>query len=247
MLDPHRSARPHYAWVILAVTGLTVVMTAGVTAVPAVLIHPLEVAFGWDRAAIALAVSINVSLYGLAGPFAGRVMLRVGLRRVMLNSLLLIAGGVAASTQVQTLLHLYLLWGVVVGVGTGSTALVLSATVVNRWFTTQRGLALGLLGTTRSPFYSVMLLTFLAIGLYGFIGPFWALPNEFLTGFSAAAGIALINSVGNLSQLVGPCMIGAIAMRTESLCRSGARWVALFLSATLVLLLPKKARALAKG
>src|SRR6266571_8727061 len=138
-MDHHRLARLHYAWVILAVTCLTVVLTAGVTAVPAVLIHPLEVAFGWDRAAIALAVSINVFLYGLAGPFAGRVMLRVGLRRVMLTSLLHLAGGVAASTQVQTLLHLYLLWGVVVGVGTGSTALVLSATVVNRWFTTQRG------------------------------------------------------------------------------------------------------------
>src|SRR5712671_5862274 len=131
-MDHYRPARLHYAWVILAVTCLTVVLTAGVTAVPAVLIHPLEVAFGWDRAAIALAVSINVFLYGLAGPFAGRVMLRVGLRRVMLTSLLLIAGGV------------------VVGVGTGSTALVLSATVVNRWFTTQRGLALGLLGAASS-------------------------------------------------------------------------------------------------
>jgi MFS family permease len=149
-MDRHRPARPHYAWVILAVTCLTVVMTAGVTAVPAVLIHPLEVAFGWDRAAIALAVSINVFLYGLAGPFAGRVMLRVGPRRVMLTSLLLIAAGVAASTQVRTLLHLYLLWGVVVGVGAGSTALVLSATIVNRWFTTQRGLALGLLGAASS-------------------------------------------------------------------------------------------------
>jgi hypothetical protein len=52
----------------------------------------------------------------------------------------------AASTQIQTVFHLYLLWGVVVGIGTGSTALVLSATVVNRWFTTQRGLALRLLG-----------------------------------------------------------------------------------------------------
>ena len=149
-MDHQRPARLHYAWVILAVTCLTVVMTAGVTAVPAVLIHPLEVAFGWDRAAIAFAVSINVFLYGLAGPVAGRVMLRVGPRRVMLLSLLLIAGGVAASTQVRTLLHLYLLWGVVVGVGTGSTALVLSATVVNRWFTTQRGLAIGLLGAASS-------------------------------------------------------------------------------------------------
>jgi len=150
MPDPQRPPRLHYAWVILAVTCLTVVMTAGVTAVPAVLIHPLEVAFGWDRAAIALAVSINVFLYGLAGPFAGRVMLRVGPRWVMLTSLLLIAVGVAAATQVQTLFQLYVLWGVVVGLGTGSTALVLSAAVVNRWFTTQRGLALGLLGAASS-------------------------------------------------------------------------------------------------
>jgi MFS family permease len=149
-MDNHRPARLHYAWVILAVTCLTVVLTAGVTAVPAVLIHPLEVAFGWDRAAIALAVSINVFLYGLAGPFAGRLMLRVGPRRVMLTSLLLIATGVAASTQIRTVFQLYLLWGVVVGVGTGSTALVLSATVVNRWFSTQRGLALGLLGAASS-------------------------------------------------------------------------------------------------
>jgi MFS family permease len=149
-MDHHRPARLHYAWIILAVTCLTVVLTAGVTAVPAVLIHPLEVAFGWDRAAIALAVSINVFLYGLAGPFAGRLMLRVGPRRVMLTSLLLLAAGVAAATQIQTVLHLYLLWGVVVGIGTGSTALVLSATVVNRWFTTQRGLALGLLGAASS-------------------------------------------------------------------------------------------------
>ena len=149
-MDHHRPARLHYAWVILAVTCLTVVLTAGVTAVPAVLIHPLEVAFGWDRAAIALAVSINVFLYGLAGPFAGRLMLRVGPRRVMLTSLLLIAAGVAAATQIRTVLHLYLLWGVVVGVGTGSTALVLSATVVNRWFATQRGLAMGLLGAASS-------------------------------------------------------------------------------------------------
>ena len=83
MLHIPRPARLHYRWVILAVTSLTVLMTAGVTAVPAVLIHPLEVEFGWDRAAIALAVSINVLLYGLAGPFAGGLMLRFGPRRIM--------------------------------------------------------------------------------------------------------------------------------------------------------------------
>jgi sugar phosphate permease len=145
-----RPARLHDRWVILAVTSLTVLMAAGVTAVPAVLIHPREVEFGWDRAAIALAVSINVLRYGLAGPFAGGLMRRFGPRRVRLTSLALIACGVAATTQVRALLQRYLLWGVVVGLGTGSTALVLSATVVNRWFTTHRGLALGLLGAATS-------------------------------------------------------------------------------------------------
>lgn len=108
------------------------------------------------------------------------------------------------------------------------------------------GIALTRLGATRSPFYSVILLTFLAIGVYSCIAPFWALPSEFLTGLSAAAGIALINSIGNLSQLVGPYMIGAIAMRTGNpyvgLAIAG---VPLFMSATLVLFLPRKARALA--
>jgi hypothetical protein len=68
MVHVPRLTRRHYRWVILAVTGLTVLMAAGVTAVPAVLIHPLEVAFGWDRAAIVLAVSINVLLSGDLAP-----------------------------------------------------------------------------------------------------------------------------------------------------------------------------------
>ena len=165
MLHVPRPPRLHYGWVILAVTCLTVLMAAGVTAVPAVLIHPLELEFGWDRAALALAVSINVLLYGLAGPFAGGLMLRFGPRRVMLTSLVLIALGVAATTQLRSLGQLYLLWGVVVGLGTGSTALVLSATVVNRWFTTHRGLALGLLGAATSTGRLIFLPLLAAVGI----------------------------------------------------------------------------------
>jgi ACS family tartrate transporter-like MFS transporter len=108
--------------------------------------------------------------------------------------------------------------------------------------------AVVLLGTTRSPFYSVTLLSFLAVGLYSFFGPFWALPCEFLTGFSAAAGIALINSVGCLGGFVGPYLIGAIAMRTGNLYGGFAlAGVFLFVSATLVLLLPRERRAPAKA
>jgi ACS family tartrate transporter-like MFS transporter len=108
--------------------------------------------------------------------------------------------------------------------------------------------ALALLGATRSPFYSVALLCFLAAGVYSYLGPFWALPSKFLTGYSAAAGIALINSVGNLGGFAGPYMIGAIATRTGSLYAGLAiAGVALFISATLALLLPKESMSLAQG
>jgi MFS transporter, ACS family, tartrate transporter len=110
------------------------------------------------------------------------------------------------------------------------------------------GAALVLLGAAHSVFLTLVLLSFLAIGIYGCMGPFWTLPSEFLTGFSAAAGIALINSVGNLGGLVGPYTIGAIAMKTGNLYRGLAlTGVFLFVSATLVLLLPGKVRVLAKG
>ena len=105
--------------------------------------------------------------------------------------------------------------------------------------------ALVLLGATRSPFYSVALLCLLAAGIYSSFGPFWALPSEFLTGYSAAAGIALINSVGNLGGFAGPYTIGRIATRTGNpyagLATAG---VALFISAILVMLLRTTAGAI---
>jgi MFS transporter, ACS family, tartrate transporter len=109
------------------------------------------------------------------------------------------------------------------------------------------GTALALLGTTRSPFLSVALLSLLAMGVFSILGPFWALPSEFLTGFSAAAAIALINSLGNLGGFAGPYAIGAIAMKTGNIYVGLAMaGVLLFVSAVLVLLLPKEALALGK-
>ena len=108
--------------------------------------------------------------------------------------------------------------------------------------------ALLLLSAAHSPFYAIVLLSILAMGSYSVFSPFWAIPSEFLTGASAAAGIALINSVGNLGGFVGPYTIGAIATKTGNL--SGGLIVAgasLFASATLVLLLPNKPRGEAKG
>jgi sugar phosphate permease len=139
------SRRPHYAWIVLAVTFLALLVGAGIRATPSVLIVPLEVEFGWSRSAISFAISINILLYGLMGPFAAALMQRLGVRRTTIGALALLAVGVTLSTHVTEQWQLVLSWGVLVGLGSGMVALVLGATVVNRWFTARRGLAMGLL------------------------------------------------------------------------------------------------------
>jgi MFS transporter, ACS family, tartrate transporter len=110
------------------------------------------------------------------------------------------------------------------------------------------GIAFLLLGATRSPFVSVGLLSLVTVGMYGFLGPFWALPSEFLTGFSAASGIALVTSIGILGGFVGPYGVGFISRTTGSLYGGLAfAGVCVLVSATLVLLLPRNARPSAGG
>src|SRR6476646_9483458 len=100
----------HYAWIIAIVTFFILLVTAGVRAVPGVLMVPLEAEFGWNRAAISGAVAINIALFGLIGPFAASVMDRWGLRRVILLALGLLSISVASSTMMHTRSQLTLLW-----------------------------------------------------------------------------------------------------------------------------------------
>jgi MFS family permease len=118
---------------------------AAVRATPGVLFLPLEQEFGWSRSTVSLAVSVNILLYGLVGPFAGALMQRLGVRRTTMIALSLLAAGVSLATLVRQPWQLGLLWGVVVGTGSGMAALVLGATIVNRWFVARRGLAMGIL------------------------------------------------------------------------------------------------------
>lgn len=145
MSENSKSKRLHYAWIVAGVTFFILLATAGVRSAPSVLIVPLEKEFGWDRATISIAISVNLLLYGLIGPFAAALMGQLGIRKTVLFSLAVVTTGVALTTQMTTSWQLILLWGVVVGGGTGMTALVLAATIVNRWFVTQRGVVLGVL------------------------------------------------------------------------------------------------------
>jgi sugar phosphate permease len=137
--------RLHYAWIVAGVTFLILLATAGVRSAPGVLIVPIEKEFGWSRATISAAISVNLVLYGLIGPFAAALMGRLGVRATVLASLATVAICVALTPLMGAPWQLVLLWGVVVGGGTGMTALVLGATVVDRWFVERCGLVLGVL------------------------------------------------------------------------------------------------------
>ncbi len=140
-----RPRRLHYGWVIAGVTFVVLLAAAGVRAAPGVLIVPLEREFGWSRATISLAISVNLLLYGLIGPFAAALLDAQGVRRTLSVALGCVAAGAALTTWMTSPWQLVLLWGVVVGAGTGVTALALAAALVNRWFTARRGLVMGAL------------------------------------------------------------------------------------------------------
>jgi MFS family permease len=142
---PPGTHRIHPAWWVAAVTFLALVGAAAFRAVPGVLIDPLRAEFGWSVSTISAAVAVNMALYGLTAPFAAALMERFGIRRVVMCALLVVALGSGLTVFMTTSWQLVLLWGVLVGLGTGSMALSLVATVTGRWFVARRGLVSGIL------------------------------------------------------------------------------------------------------
>lgn len=135
----------HYGWVVAATTFLTMLATAGAMGSAGVMILPLHEEFGWDIAEISSAMAVRLVLFGLLGPFAAAFMNHFGIRQVVTTALVLIMSGIVVSFFMTEVWQLLLLWGVVIGVGTGMTALVLGATVATRWFSKRRGLVVGLM------------------------------------------------------------------------------------------------------
>ncbi len=155
-----------YGWFIVAICFLTTLTSAGVRSSPSVLIHPLEDEFGWSRATIAIAISMNLLLFGVAAPISGYLIDRFGPRKVMLGSLMLLIVGVSGTVAMNEFWQFFLVWGVIVGIGAGGVGSVLTATVGNRWFSARRGLALGILGSASSTGQLIFLPFFMAMIAY---------------------------------------------------------------------------------
>ena len=135
----------NYAFVVVGVVFLALLVAAGQRGAPSVLIQPLEQAFGWDRATISFSASLGILCYGLMGPFAAALMQRFGVRRVITVALAIMSLAIGASYFMTEAWQLILLWGLLSGIGSGCVALVLAATIVARWFTTHRGLIMGIM------------------------------------------------------------------------------------------------------
>jgi MFS family permease len=138
----------HYGWVMVSITFLTMLATSAAMGMPGVLLDPLRAEFGWETGDISGALALRLILFGLIGPFAAALMQRYGLRRTVCAALLLIVTGLGLATRMDAIWQLWLFWGVLVGVGTGMTAMVFAATIANRWFVARRGLVMGMLAAS---------------------------------------------------------------------------------------------------
>ncbi len=135
----------HYGWVMVGLALLVAVGSAGALGVLGALLLPVQREYGWDTGTIAGALALRLLLFGLMAPFAAALLNRYGIRRVVALALTLVVAGCGLSLGMTRSWELWLSWGVLTGVGTGMTALVLGATIANRWFVQRRGLVVGIL------------------------------------------------------------------------------------------------------
>jgi len=142
-IESKQNSRSIY-WIIVSITFLTLLISAGVRSTPGVLIVPLEESLGWERAAVTFPLAINLILYGLCGPFAAALMERYGVKPIMVFALLLLSIGTGASSFMTAEWQMTLLWGLVVGLGAGLTSSVLGAVIANKWFKERRGFIVGI-------------------------------------------------------------------------------------------------------
>lgn len=132
-----------YAWFILLQSFCTMALVFGVWFSFAVFFVAMVEEFHWSRAGAALAFSVGNIMQALLSPVAGILADRWGPRQVVTWGLCIGALGLAACSTVQTLWHLTVLFGGVVGLGVGLSGQVTHAALLSRWFVGRRGTIIG--------------------------------------------------------------------------------------------------------
>lgn len=156
-----------YGWVVVAVTGVVLVATAGVRSAPGAFLLSMQTEPGWSVASVSFAAAVGLVVFGLAGPLSGWLIARIGIQRMVVVSLVVTAIALLASSLAREIWQLTLLFGLLVGFGTGLVASVLGPTVATRWFIRNRGLVTGIFGASTSAGQLIFLplLVALAVGV----------------------------------------------------------------------------------
>ena len=202
---------PHRAWLIAAVTFLTLFAAAAFRSTTSVLFVPLEHDFGWTRTETSLALTVNLFFYGLTAPFAAAVMERFTIRKTAIFSLALIALGTGLTLTMTQAWQLALYWGVFVGIGTGSLALVFASVVANRWFETKRGLVTGIFSAA----YATGALVFLPLITHLVMDSGWRMGSAIVTVIVLSVIPLYIFVFKEKPADVGLLPYGATEARTE--------------------------------
>ncbi len=208
------SHRVHYAWIVAAATFATLVCAAGLLSAPTMFMQPMEAGFGWDARAISTAIGIQIALFGLTGPFAAAAMERFGVRRTVASALCLLVAASIGVTFVVAAWQL-LIWGALVGVGAGTTALTFGATIANRWFETRRGLVMGLFSAGNATGQLVFLPLFGQIIVHAG----WRPCAYVLAGVAATMIVVVLAFVRERPADVGLPRYGAASVDTSAVVR----------------------------
>jgi MFS family permease len=139
-----------YGWVVVAVTAIVVLITAGVRSAPGAFLLTMTAEPGWSTASVSFAAAAGLIVFGFAGPLSGWLMGRIGVKNVVLLSLAVTGASLLATSLVREIWQLTVLFGLVSGLGTGLVASVLGPTVATRWFVKDRGLVVGIFGASNS-------------------------------------------------------------------------------------------------
>jgi len=197
----------HYGWVVAGVTFFTALSSSAALGLPGALLQPLSMEFGWSIDQISSALAVRFVLFGLMGPFSAILMERFGLRAIMATALGLIAAGLVAVGFIHAFWQLVVLLGVMLGFGSGMTALVLNAVVANRWFEQRRGLVMGVLTASTATGQ----LIFLPIGTWLIEHVGWRIALLPVIASCLLAGVAVLLLVRNRPEDLGIAPYGADA------------------------------------
>lgn len=142
-LNVPASTNQRYAWMVLAVSFLTLFLAQGSRISYGMFMEPLIAEFGWTRTAASLPATINLLVYAITQPFIGNMVDAWGPRKVILVSLLLLGFGQLAASFTSSLWLFVLLLGLVSGLGVGGSGTVPTSVLVSQWFDQRRGFAMG--------------------------------------------------------------------------------------------------------